>query len=72
MQTCFLESDSTELRKIHCGNKLESIGFSVGFIGPERKSPFLSYFPHPLLAALVENRGGAHEAVSGVRTVAAV
>lgn len=33
---------------------------------------FLLYFPHSLLAALVENRGGPHEAISGVGTVAAV
>lgn len=33
---------------------------------------FLLYFPHPLLAALVENRGGPHKAISGVGTIAAV
>ena len=48
------------------GNKCNTLSL-------ERKSPlYLLYFPHPLLAALVENRGGPHEAISGVGTVAAV
>lgn len=33
---------------------------------------FFLYFPHPLLAALIENGGGPHEAIGGVGTVAAV
>lgn len=74
MQTCLVKSSFTEIRKIHCfyGNKSEYIRFSIGFVGLERKPLFLLYFPNPLLAALVENGGGSHEAISGVGAVAAV
>lgn len=46
---------------------LNILGFQVW-----TENLFLLYFPNPLLAALVENRGGPHEAVSGVGAVAAV
>lgn len=80
MQPCSVKFSSSEIKPMEFkseiivhGNKPIHQGFHVGAVGLQRRIAFfLSHFPHLLLAALVENRGGPHEAVRGVGTIAAV